>query len=187
MKPLFTLLLLTIVSFQSIAQNEFKNTFGLAAGFTLFGKDDIKGYNFMPKYERQLNKLISFQAQLNFANAQPQSSEPSWGLDHNSYTMSYLQSSSQKLHLGLLVGLLKSQSHFIGFNALAGLVRSRQFQYGGYSLSTSSNFPDDIEYISTPPFYQKEITADVEGAYQQYNGHTESRVNLGLYYSFNRL
>ena len=205
MKAIITILLLTLFSLSSFSQNELKNTIGLSGGFTLFGTGDIKGYNFTPKYERQLTKRIAFQSQLSFANAQKQSNAQDLGVANNPYTMSYLQSSSQKLNVGLLIGIFKRESHFWGINASLGAVRDTQFRYGGFMINPTQNPPAGLEYIPDPPFYQKSLSMGfgagleyrysiskhfrlgLEAAYQQYSKRdTESRINFGVYYNFYR-
>ncbi|RYU93772.1 outer membrane beta-barrel protein [Emticicia agri] len=199
-----TILLLTFISFSSLAQTEFKNTIGVSGGFTSFGTGDVKGYHLTPKYERQLTKLIAFQSQLSFANAQSYNSSEYFGVPNNPYTISYLQSSSQKLNVGFLVGIFKRQSHFWGINASVLAARSTQFRYGGFRLNPTQNPPTGLEYIPNPPFYQKKLSMGfgagleyrysisrhfrlgLEAAYQSYYRDTEARINLGAYYSFHR-
>ncbi|RFS18325.1 hypothetical protein [Emticicia sp. C21] len=204
MKTTIVLLLLIFISLSSFSQSELKNTIGLSGGFTLFGTGDIKGYNFTPKYERQLTKLIAFQSQLSFANAQRHTSAEDFGVANNPYTISFLQSSSQKLNIGFLVGIFKRQSHFWGINASAGAVRSTQFRYGGFRLNPMKNPPVGLEYIPDPPYFQrslslgfsggleyrysvsKHLKLGLEAAYQQYIRDTEARINFVVYYSFYR-
>ncbi|RYU93767.1 outer membrane beta-barrel protein [Emticicia agri] len=201
MKTTITLVVSTFISFSSLAQSELKNTIGLSGGFTLFGTGDIKGYNFTPKYERQLTKRIAFQSQLSFANAQRYNSVNDLALVTNPYTISYLQSSSKKLNTGLLVGIYKRKSHFWGISASAGIVISSQFRYGGYMINPDKNPPVGLEYIPNPPYFQrylslgfgagieyrytisKHFKLGLEAAYQEYHLDTEARINFGVYYS----
>ncbi|HEY1053986.1 MAG TPA: hypothetical protein VGE24_02595 [Emticicia sp.] len=204
MKTTTTLLLMIFIGISTFAQSELKNTIGLSGGLTLFGTGDVRGYHFTPKYERQLTKLIAFQSQLSFANAQRQSSTQDFGVANNPYTISFLQSSSQKLNIGFLVGIFKRKSHFWGINASVGAVRATQFRYGGFRLNPMKNPPVGLEYIPDPPYFQKNISIGfnggleyrysisrhfrlgLEAAYQQYYIDTEARINFGVYYSFYR-
>lgn len=201
MKTTIILVVSTFICLQTFAQSAFKNTIGLSGGFTLFGTGDIKGYNFTPKYERQLTKRIAFQAQLSFANAQRYNSVNDLTLVLNPYTISYLQSSSKKLNTGLLVGIYKRKSHFLGINASAGIVLSSQFRYGGYMVNPDKNPPAGLEYIPNPPYFgsylslgfgagleyrysiDQHFKLGLEAAYQEYNVDTEARINFGVYYS----
>ncbi|MBA4848764.1 hypothetical protein [Emticicia sp. BO119] len=204
MKITFSLLLLILLSLNSYSQTELKNTIGLSGGFTLFGTGDIKGYHFTPKYERQLTNRIAFQSQLSFASAQKQSSAQDFGVANNPYTISFLQSSSQKLNVGFLVGIFKRESHFWGINASVGSVRATQFRYGGFRINPMKNPPVGLEYIPDPPYFRRSLSMGfsggleyrysiskhfklgMEAAYQQYYRDTEARVNFGAYYSFHR-
>jgi hypothetical protein len=201
MKTTITLVVSTFICLQTFAQSEFKHTIGLSGGFTLFGTGDIKGYNFTAKYERQLIKRIAFQSQLSFANAQRFNSVNDWVLVLNPYTISYSQSSSQKLNTGLLVGIYKRKSHFWGINASVGVVKSSQFRYGGYMINPDKNPPVGLEYIPNPPYHggylspgfgagleyrysiAKHFKLGLEAAYQEYHLDTEARINFGVYYS----
>jgi hypothetical protein len=204
MKTTITLLLLILVSLSSLAQSEFKNTIGLSGGFTQFGTGDIRGYHFTPKYERQLTRLIAFQSQLSFANAQRYTSAEHFGIPNNPYTVAYAHSSSQKLNAGFLVGIFKRKSHFWGVNASAGIVRSTQYRYVGFMLNPTKNPPPGLEYIPVPPYFQgslslgfsggleyrysisRHLRLGLEAGYQQYIRDTEARINFGVYYSFHR-
>jgi len=204
MKTTTTLLLLTLISLSSFCQSELKNTIGLSGGFTLFGTGDIRGYHFTPKYERQIKKLIAFQSQLSFANAQRYTSAEAFGIPNNPYTVAYAHSSSQKLSAGFLVGIFKSKLHFWGINASAGIVRSTQYRYIGFMLNPTKNPPPGLEYIPVPPYFQrslsmgfgagleyrysvsKHLKLGLEAAYQQYYRDSEARINFGVYYSFYR-
>lgn len=158
MKTTTKLLLLTFISLSSFAQNDLKNTIGLSGGFTLFGTGDIKGYHFTPKYERQLTKRIAFQSQLSFASAQRQSTTQDFGVANNPYTISFLQSSSQKANVGFLIGIFKRESHFWGINASLSAVRSTQFRYGGFRLNPIKNPPAGLEYIPDPPYFKSGLS-----------------------------
>lgn len=204
MKATSTLLLMLFISLYSSCQSEFKSTIGLSGGFTLFGTGDIKGYHFTPKYERQLTKRIAFQSQLSFASAHKYTSAQDFGVNNNPYTISFLQSSSQKLNIGFLIGIFKHESHFWGINASVGAVRSTQFRYGGFRLNPMKNPPVGLEYIPDPPYFQRRLSIGfsagleyrysiskhfrlgLEAAYQQYFRDTEARINCGVYYNFYR-